>query len=108
MDKVEVYTKKGEPTRIEITVKPTRFQSLAEIKAFGYIDRQSILEESFVVLNSRQAYDVTFKQYPDNKARWIILLANGKEYKMAIYTTEDLYTANEETFKHVIASFTIN
>ena len=41
-------------------------------------------------------------------AGWVIFLANGKEYKIAIYTTEDLYTANEETFKHVIASFTIN
>ena len=103
-----MYSKKGEPTRIEIVVGPTRFKSLAEIKAFGYIDQQSILKETFVEINNRQAYDVTFKQYPDNKARWVRFLANGKEYKIAIYTTENLYPTNEEIFDHVIASFVIN
>ena len=107
-DKVEIYTKKGEETRIEISVKPTNFNSLAEIKAFGYIDQQSILKETFVEINDRQAYEVVFRQYPANKARWVMFLANGKEYKVAIYTTEELYPANEETFNHVIASFVIS
>lgn len=107
-EKVEVFTKKGEPTRIEITVKLTNLKSLAEIKAFGYIDQQSILKETFVVINNRQAYEVVFRQYPDKKARWIMFLANGKEYAIKIYTTEDLYPANEEIFDHVIASFVIN
>ena len=108
MDKVEVYTKKGEETRIEIVVGPTRFKSLAEIKAFGFIDQQNILKESFAEINSRQAYDITFKQYPDDKARWVLFLANDKEYKIAIYTTADLYPANEEIFDHVIFSFVID
>ena len=64
-EKVEVFTKAGEETRIVISVQSTNFQSLAKITAFGYIDQQSILKESFVKINDRQAYEVVFKQYPD-------------------------------------------
>jgi len=77
LEKLEVYTKKGEPTRFEVSVKLTSFRSLAEIQAFGYIDRQSILKETFVEVNNRQAYEVIFRQYPDGEAKWIMFLANG-------------------------------
>ena len=106
-EKVEVFTKKGEPTRIAISVKLTNLKSLAEVKAFGYIDRESILKEGFVEINDREAYEVIFKQYPDRKAKWVIFLANDKEYAIECYTTEDLYIAPEEIFDHVIGSFII-
>ncbi len=106
-EKVEVFTKKGEPTRIVILVKSTNLKSLAEVKAFGYIDSDSILKEKFVDINDRKAYEVIFKQYPDKKAKWVIFLANDKEYTIECYTTEDLYATSEEVFDHVINSFVI-
>ena len=107
LEKVEVFNKKGEQTRIVIRVKSTNLKSLAEVKAFGYIDRESILKERFVEINDREAYEVIFKQYPDRKAKWVIFLANDKEYAIECYTTEDLYIAPEEIFDHVIGSFII-
>ena len=106
-EKVEVFTKKGEPTRIVLSVKSTNLKSLAEVKAFGYIDRESILEEGFVEINDRKAYEVIFRQYPDKKAKWVIFLANDREYMIRCHTTEDLYAASEEIFDHVINSFYI-
>ena len=106
-EKVEVFTKKGEPTRIVVSIKLTNLKSLAEVKAFGYIDRESILKETFVEINDRKAYEVVFRQYPDKKARWIVFLANGKEYTIECYTTEYLYAAREEIFDHVLASLII-
>lgn len=90
-----------------IRVKSTNLKSLAEVKAFGYIDRESILKERFVEINDKEAYEVIFKQYPDRKAKWVIFLANDKEYAIECYTTEDLYIAPEEIFDHVIGSFII-
>jgi hypothetical protein len=108
------FTKdKEEPTRIEVSIKSTNLKSLAEVKAFGYIDRQSILEDGFVEINDREAYEVVFKQQvgwdPDayNHAKWVIFLANGKEYMIRCYATEDLYAASEEIFDYVINSFII-
>ena len=106
-EKVEVFTRKGEPTRIVISVKSTNLMSLAEVKAFGYISRESILKEKFVEINDRKAYEVIFKQYPDKKAKWVIFFANDREYTIECYTTEDLYVASEEIFDHVINSFVI-
>ncbi len=105
--KVEVFTRKGEPTEIKISVKSTNLKSLAEVKAFGYIYRESILKEKFVDINDRKAYEVIFKQYPDKKAKWVIFLANDKEYQIQCYTAEDLYATSEEIFDHVINSFVI-
>jgi len=108
------FTKdKEESTRIEVSIKSTNLKSLAEVKAFGYIDRQSILEDGFVEINDREAYEVVFKQQvgrdPDayNKAKWVIFLANGREYMIRCYATEVLYTASEKIFDHVINSFII-
>ena len=106
-EKVEVFTKTGEETRIVISVKSTNLKSLAEVKGFGYIERDSILKEKFVEINDRKAYEVMFKQYPDKKAKWVIFLADDKEYAIECYTTEDLYIASEEIFDHVIDSFII-
>jgi len=52
LEKLEVYTKKDEPTKFEVSVKSTSFKSLAEIQAFGFIDRQSILKEAFIEVNN--------------------------------------------------------
>jgi len=97
-EKVEVFTKKGEPTQIKILVKSTNLMSLAEVKAFGYVSQESILKEKCIDINGRKAYEVIFKQYPDKKAKWVIFLTNDKEYTMQCYTTEDLYDAYEEIF----------
>ena len=107
LERVKRFTKTGEETRIRISVKSTNLKSLAEVKAFGYIDTDSILEEKFVEINDRKAYEVIFKQYPDKKAKWVIFLANDKEYTIQCYTTEDLYAASEEIFDHVVNSFVI-
>ena len=98
---------KEEPTRIEISIKSTNLKSLTEVKAFGYIDRNSILEEKFVDINDRKAYEVVFTQYPDKKAKWVIFLANDREYMVRYHTTEELFAASEEVFDHVINSFFI-
>ena len=42
------------------------------------------------------------------KAKWVTFLANDREYRIECYTTEDLYTAHEEIFDYVIASFLID
>jgi hypothetical protein len=78
-----------------------------KVKGFEYIDRDSILKESFVEINGRKAYEVIFKQYPDRKAKWVIFLANDREYTIQCYTTEELYDEYEEIFDHVINSFFI-
>ncbi len=106
-EEVEVFTKAGEETQILISVHSTDFKSLAEIKAFGYIDQQSIFKEGFIEINDRQAYEVVFKQYPDKKAKRVTFLASDREYRIECYTTEDFYTAREEIFDYVIASFVI-
>ncbi len=106
-EKVEVFTKAGEQTRIVISVHTTWFGSLAEVKGFGYIDRQSISRDGFVVVNDRQAYEVAFTQHPDKRAKWVIFLVNDREYRIECYSTEELYPAREEVFDHVIASFVI-
>jgi len=104
---------KDEIARIEISINLTDLKSLTEVKAFGYIDRQSILEDGFVEINDRKAYEVVFKQQvgwdPDayNKAKWVIFLANDREYMIRCYATEELYSEYEEIFDHVINSFYI-
>jgi hypothetical protein len=103
----EEYTKAEGESRIVIDVKSTSLKSLAEVKGFDYIDRDSILKESFVEINDRKAYEVIFKQYPDRKAKWVIFLANEREYTIQCYTTEELYDEYEEIFDHVINSFFI-
>ena len=103
----EEYTKTEGESRIVIDVKSTDLKSLAEVKGFDYIDRDSILKESFVEINDRKAYEVIFKQYPDRKAKWVIFLANDREYTIQCYTTEELYDEYEEIFDHVINSFFI-
>ena len=69
LEKVRVFNKTEEPTRIVISVKSTNLISLVEVKAFGYIAQQSILKEKFAEINDREAYEVIFKQYPDKKAK---------------------------------------
>lgn len=103
----EEYTKAEGESRIVISVTSTDLKSLAEVKGFDYIDRDSILKDSFVEINDRKAYEVIFKQYPDRKAKWVTFLANDMEYTIYCSTTEELYDEYEEIFDHVINSFFI-
>ncbi len=112
-ENIEVFTKKEDSTQIKVSVKSTNHKSLAEVKAFGYVSQESILEEKFVEVNGREAYEVVFKQLvavnPNvyNKAKWVIFLANGREYKIECDAAEDMYSEYEEIFGHVINSFNI-
>ncbi len=109
IEAVMKFTKdKEEPTRREISIKLTNFKSLAEVKAFGYISQESILKDGFIEINDRKAYEVIFTQYPDTKAKWVIFLANDREYMGRCHATDDLYAASEEVFDHVISSFNID
>lgn len=90
-----------------ISVKSTNFKSLEEVKEFEYISRESILKDGFVEVNDRDAYEVIFNQPPDKKARWVIFLANDKEYTIQCSTTEGLYAAYEDIFDYIINSFYI-
>ena len=106
-ERCEIFTKAEGESRIVIAVTSTDLKSLAEVKGFEYIDRDSILKEGFVEINDRKAYEVIFKQYPDREAKWVIFLANDREYAVECYTTEELYDEYEEIFDHVINSFFI-
>ena len=106
-EKVEVFTEEGKPTRVVISVKSSNFKSLEEVKEFGYISQESILKDGFIEVNDRDAYEVTFNQPPDKKARWVIFLANDKEYTIQCSTTEGLYAAYEDIFDYIINSFYI-
>jgi hypothetical protein len=106
-DKVELLTEEGKSTRVVISVKSSNFKSLEEVKEFGYISQESILKDGFVEVNDRDAYEVTYNWPPDKKAKWVIFLANDKEYTIQCSTSEDLYAAYEEVFDNLINSFYI-
>lgn len=102
---VEVFTNYDGNTRMIISIKQTDFSSLAQVKGFGYISSDSIIEEKFVDINGRSCYVVEFTQYPDVKAKWVIFLVNGRVYTLEFYVTEDRYEDVQEIFDHVLNSF---
>jgi len=108
LEKVEMFTKKGEGTSITIIVKSTNWTNLEEVKKqYGEIHPLKIvLKEDIIEVNGREGYEIIYKS-PPMKTREVVFLANGKAYTISYSTTEDLYTASEEIFDHVINSFVI-
>jgi len=104
---VEVFTEEGKPTHVMISIKSSDFNSLEEVKEFGYISQENILTDGFIEVNDRDAYEVTFNWPPDRKAKWVIFLANDKEYTIQCSTSEDFYATYEEVFDNIINSFYI-
>ena len=112
-ENIEVFTKKDDSTQIKVSVKLTNHKSLTEVKAFGYVSQESILEEKFVDMKGKEAYEVVFKQLvavdPNvyDKTKWVIFLANSMEYKIECCAAENMYGEHEYIFDHVINSFNI-
>jgi len=109
VEKVEMFTKKGEATSITIVVGSTDWTNLEEVKKqYGeihpilFID----LKEDIIEVNGREGYKIIYKS-PPTKTSVVVFLANGKAYTISYGTTEDLYDASEEIFDHVINSFVI-
>jgi len=108
IEKVEMFTKKGEGTSITLIVKSTNWKSLEEVKEqYGKIDPlKTTLKEDIIEVNDRKGYEIIYRS-PPMKTREVVFLANGRAYTLKYSTTEDLYVASEEIFDHVINSFII-
>lgn len=108
IEKVEMFTKKGEGTSITVIVKTTEWESLEEVKRqYGEINSQkTILKENITEVNGRKGYEIVHTDSP-MKTREVVFLVNGKAYTVMYSTTEDLYAASEEIFDHVMNSFVI-
>ncbi len=108
IEKVEMFTKKGEGTSITIIVKSTNWTDLEEVKKlYGEIHPLKIvLKEDIIEVNGREGYEIIYKS-PPTKTREVVFLANGKAYTIGYAASEDLHTASEEIFDHVIDSFII-
>ncbi len=108
IEKVEMFTKKGEGTSITIIVKLTDWTNLEEVKKqYGEMHPLKIvLKEGIIEVNSREGYEIIYKS-PPTKRREVVFLANGRAFIISYSTNEDLYDASEETFDHVINSFVI-
>ena len=108
IEKVEMFTKKGEGTSITVIVRTTDWKNLQEVKKqYGEIDPlKIILKEDIIEVNGREGYEIIYKD-PPMKTREVVFLANGKAYTIKYSTTEDLYATSEEIFDYVINSFVI-
>lgn len=108
IEKVEMFTKKGEGTSITVIVKTTDWKSLEEVRRQYREIRppEIILKEDIIEVNGREGYEIICKD-PPMKTKEVVFLANGKSYAVNYGTTEDLYSASEEIFDHVINSFVI-
>ena len=108
IEKVEMFTKKGEGTSITIIIKSTDWKNLEEVKKqYGEIHPLKItLKEDIIEVNGREGYEIIYKS-PPTKTREVVFLANGKAYTIGYAASVDLYAASEEIFDHVIDSFII-
>ena len=108
IEKVEMFTKKGEGTSITLIVKSTNWKNLEEVKkVYGEIHPLKItLKEDIIEVNGRNGYEIIYKS-PPTKTRELVFLDNGRAYTIKYSTTEDLYASSEEIFDHVISSFII-
>ena len=108
LEKVEMFTKKGEGTSITITVGSTDLKNLEEVKKLyeKIHPIKIVLKEDIIEVNGREGYEIIYKS-PPTKTKVVVFLANGKSYTVNYGTTEDLYAASEEVFDHVINSFII-
>ena len=108
IEKVEMFTKKGEGTSITIIVKSTDLKNLEEVKKLyeKIHPIKIVLKEDIIEVNGREGYEIIYKS-PPMKTREVAFLANGRAYTISYSTTEDLYDASEEIFDHVLNSFII-
>ena len=108
LEKVEMFTKKGEGTSITIIVKSTNWTNLEEVKEqYGEIHPLKIvLKEDIIEVNGREGYEIIYKS-PPMKTSEVVFLTNGRAFTISYSTTEDSYAASEEIFDHVICSFVI-
>ena len=108
IEKVEMFTKKGEGTSITIIVKSTDLKNLEEVKKLyeKIHPIKIVLKEDIIEVNGREGYEIIYKS-PPMKSREVVFLANGRAYTISYSTTEDLYDASEEIFDHVLNSFII-
>jgi len=108
VEKVEMFTKKGEATSITIVVGSTDWTNLEEVKKqYGEIHPiKIVLKEDIIEVNGREGYKIIYKS-PPTKTGVVVFLANGKAYTINYSAAEDLYDASEEIFGHVINSFVI-
>ena len=108
LEKVEMFTKKGEGTSITIIVKSTDSKNLEEVKKLyeKIHPIKIVLKEDIIEVNGREGYEIIYKS-PPMRTREVVFLANGRAYTISYSTTEDLYDASEEIFGHVIDSFII-
>jgi len=108
IEKVEMFTKKGEGTSITIIVKSTDLKNLEEVKKLyeKIHPIKIVLKEDIIEVNGREGYEIIYKS-PPMKTREVVFLANGRAYTISYSTTEDLYDASEEIFDHVLNSFII-
>ncbi len=109
IEKVEMFTKKGEGTSITIIVKSTDLRNLEEVKELyeKIHPIKIVLREDIIEVNGREGYEIIYKS-PPTKTREVVFLANGRAYTISYSTTKDLYDASEEIFDHVLNSFIIN
>jgi hypothetical protein len=108
VEKVEMFTKKGEATSITIVVGSTDWTNLEEVKKqYGEIHPiKIVLKEDIIEVNGREGYKIIYKSFA-TKTGVVVFLANGKAYTINYSAAEDLYDASEEIFDHVINSFVI-
>ncbi len=109
-ESVVMFTKPGAPTTLIVTVKLSNL-SLEEIKDEFKKGLKglggTILEERQIVVNDRDGYEVIYRPITVVKIRQVMFIANGKSYMLICSTAEDLYTASEEIFDHIIDSFVV-
>ena len=108
VEKVEMFTKKGEATSITIVVGSTDWTNLEEVKKqYGEIHPiKIVLKEDIIEVNGREGYKIIYRSPPAKKGV-VVFLADGRAFTINYFATEDLYAASEEIFDHVINSFVI-
>ena len=104
-EKVEVFTRKGTPAKIEVIVKSANVTNLEGFRQF--IDTESILEEGFITIGGRRDWEAVYQRLPDEKVRYVAFLVHSREYSVRCTTSDESYTQFEDIFDHVINSFVI-
>ena len=103
----------GEPIfceEIELKIKSTNFTDLEDVKEELRKELNMsglpILNESTIVVNNREGYDL-LAGISFWKLRQVVFLADGMAHMFKYSSQEEFYRIYEETFDHVINSFII-
>lgn len=103
----------GEPifcVEIESKIESTNFTDLKDVKEELRKELNMsgvpILNESTIVVNNREGYDL-LAGTSFWRLRQVVFLANGMAYMFKFQSQEEFYRIYEETFDHVINSFII-